>query len=141
MTLPELLAVIAIIAIGTTMAVVYLDPTPPPLDAAGERLEAVLRQAQSRAVATTTSHRVRAADSTTLVVEAGRSCPSASGWSEAPRLGGELEHGATFASAGWDVCFNARGTSDAGVTIAITHPDDGTRSLEILRGGAMRWLP
>ena len=38
----------------------------------------------------------------------------------------------------WVVCFNARGISSNNLTVTLSHPDRGSRQVEVLLGGATR---
>jgi prepilin-type N-terminal cleavage/methylation domain-containing protein len=140
MTLPEVLVVVALIAVALGIALVRFDGTAPALQTAGELTEGMLQHTRARAMAKTTPHRLRPISSTTLVVESGASC-SAGPWTLEPDLQLELPDGVTVSDTTWDVCFVSRGTSTQNLVITLNDYDGGSRQLEVLLGGAVQWLP
>jgi prepilin-type N-terminal cleavage/methylation domain-containing protein len=139
-SLVELLVAVAIAAALLGIGVLVLDNMAAPTRTGGELVEGLIRRTRAQAVLGTTVHRVRPLDADSLVVEHAPSCSSA-GWTADPRLALELPHGVALAETAWSVCFNGRGQATENVILTLNHPDHPARRLEILRGGAVRWLP
>ena len=139
-TLIEMMAVLALAAILLGIGAVYLTPMAAPLKTGTEIVEAAFRQARGRAIATTTAYRVRPTSATEIVGEFAPSC-GAGTWTDEPKIYRELPEKATFTSQVWSVCFSPRGVASSNVVVTITHPDFGSRQVEVMLGGAVRILP
>ena len=139
MTLVEMLAVLAIFGILIGMGAVYLTPMEAPLKTGSEILETAFRQARARAIATTSSYRVRPSTAGEVVGEYARSCSSVS-WNDEPKLYRDLPDSVTFPDPSWVVCFSPRGVASANVVVTLSHPDLGTRHVEVMLGGVSRVL-
>jgi hypothetical protein len=90
-------------------------------------------------MATTTVHRIRPFTEGQLVVEYAPSCLSAA-WTLDPRMDLELPAGVTLTPTDWSVCFTTRGTATNNVVVTLEHPKFESKQLEVLMGGAVRWL-
>jgi len=140
MTLVEVLVVVVLIAVALGVSFVYFNGLAAPVQTAGELVEGMLQHTRSRAMVTTTPHRLRPIDSTTLVVESGASCSSGP-WTLEPDLQLDLPDGVVVSDTTWDVCFVTRGASTTNQIITLNHPEQGSQQIEVLLGGAVEWLP
>lgn len=138
-TLPELLVVLAILALTLVASVAAFGSLLAPVRRGAELVESLLLQARARAMVTTSAQRVHPADAGTLVVEHAASCASET-WTPEPELGVDLPRGVRLAEIDWSVCFDSRGIASDNIELTVT---DGERRshLEILAGGAVRWIP
>ncbi len=139
MTLVEVLAVLAITAVFLTASAVYLRPIETPLRTGAQLVEGLMKQARAKAIASTTAHRVRPFSATTLVVESARSCSSAA-WTFDPRMEVVLPVGVNLEETAWTVCFTSRGIASENLFMTLNHEQFGTQRLELLKGGAIKWL-
>ncbi len=138
--LVELLSVLALVGVTVGMMVAYLKPIEAPLQTGGNSLVALMEQTRARSISTTRPHRVRPLDAGTAIVEVADGCSSVA-WTLDPAIDLDLPDLVTLTATDWSVCFNARGLSSENLIITLEHPDRGSRRLELLRGGVMRWLP
>jgi len=139
LTLIELTVTLAIIGLVVSIGFLYLKPMETPLQTSGQRLEGMLKQVRARAIETTTSHRVVPSGSTGIVVESAASC-KATLWTAEPRLEVNFPAQVDLVETDWSVCFDNRGIASENLVLTLQHPDHGSRQLEILRGGLLRWL-
>jgi type IV fimbrial biogenesis protein FimT len=139
MTLVEALAVLAIFGILIGISAVYLTPMEAPLKTGSEILETTFRQARASAIAKTSAYRVRPSSAGEVVGEYAASCGSAS-WIEEPKLYRDLPEEVTFPDQSWTVCFSPRGVASANVVVTLSHPELGTRQVEVMLGGVSRVL-
>ena len=65
---------------------------------------------------------------------------SAGSWTADPQLGLELPDDVTMTHTSWSICFGSRGIAAANQMLTLSHPDAGVQQLEVLMGGAVRWL-
>ncbi len=73
-TLVETMAVLAIAAILLAIGAIYLTPMAAPLDTGAEIVEFAFRQARGKAIATTSTYRVRPSSAGEIVGEFAPSC-------------------------------------------------------------------
>ena len=139
-TMIEILAVLAVLGIALGVTAMQLLPIASPIDTSTNLLEGEFRLARLNAIATMTSYRVSSATPTKLQGEKGASC-SATTWSPDSSMNVSLPTGVTMSPASWTVCFNSRGISTNNVTVAVTHPTYGSKSILVLYGGTTRVLP
>lgn len=139
MTLVETLAVLAIFGILVGMGAVYLTPMEAPLKTGSEILETTFRQARASAIATTSTYRVRPSSAGEVVGEYAPSCGSGS-WTDEPKLYRDLPEEVTFPDQSWVVCFSPRGVASTNVVVTLSHPELGTRQVEVMLGGVSRVL-
>jgi hypothetical protein len=138
-TAVELLVVVAIIGLAAGASVLYFKPLEAPVRTAGELIEGLVRQTRARAMSATTAHRLRPFSANRLVVEHARTCTSEA-WTLDPRADLPLPRDVELTPTDWSVCFNSRGVTDSNVVLTLGHPRFESRRLEILLGGAVRWL-
>jgi prepilin-type N-terminal cleavage/methylation domain-containing protein len=138
-TAVELLVVIAVLGLAAGASVLYFKPMEAPVRTAGELVEGLVKQTRARAMSTTTAHRLRPFSPERLVVERAQTC-QAEAWTLLTDQELELPRGVTLEPVDWSVCFNARGTTTENILFTLEHPQFQPRRLEILLGGAVRWL-
>jgi Tfp pilus assembly protein FimT len=134
----ELLVVVALVAVILGASWFAMRRTESPLRTGGEIVEGMLERARAGALSSLDVRRVRPFDDRSLVLESGSSCTSGT-WSLEGGSRTELPRGVHLSATGWSVCFNSRGIPSANQTIPLQHETDGTQSLEVLRGGVVRW--
>jgi len=88
---------------------------------------------------TTTPHRVRAVSREVLVVESALSCSARAGPTTPHSTEAPLQRQPD--TDGWSICFDSRGLASANMTLTLEHPRDGSRRIEVLRGGTLRRGP
>ena len=120
------------------MAGLYLKPMAAPLVTAGQNMEGLFRQTRAIAMTNTTAHRIRPKNDHELMVEHASSCAAAD-WTELRHLELELPDDVTLDATDWMVCFSSRGLASDNVVVTMHHPRNGTRTLEVLLGGMLRW--
>jgi Tfp pilus assembly protein FimT len=140
MTFIEIVVVLAILAIAVTAFAMNLQPVTSPVDTSTNLLEGVFREARLNAIATMSAERVSPASTTVLKGEKAASC-SATTWTTDQSLSTTLPTGVTMSPSSWSVCFSSRGISTNNVTVTLTHPTYGSKSVEVLYGGTSRVLP
>ena len=139
-SLIELLVVLALMSITLGIGALYLRPAAAPLESGAELVEALFKQTRAKAMSTTTVHRVRPFDADSLVVEYASACSSPT-WTVDPRMDLDLPDRVTLADTDWKACFTSRGVTTQNFVVTLQHPDIGSQRLELLLGGAVRWLP
>jgi prepilin-type N-terminal cleavage/methylation domain-containing protein len=138
-TLPELLVALVILGITLGIGALYLRPAAAPLKSGAEMVEAIFKQARTKAMATTTVHRVRPIDERSLVVEYAAAC-SSEAWTLDPRMDLALPAEVELATTEWSACFTSRGITTENFVVTLEH-GEADQSLELLLGGSVRWLP
>jgi prepilin-type N-terminal cleavage/methylation domain-containing protein len=136
-TMMEVLAVLAVMAVGLGISALYLRPVESPLSAGATLVEGVFRQARLNAIATTSAYRVSPSTSQLLIAERGDSC-AATTWTADDDTQVLLPEGVTFESDAWTVCFTSRGVSADNQTIRLQHGQYGSIGIEVLLGGTTR---
>lgn len=140
MTLVEVLATMALLGIFLGIGYLFLKPFDTPLRDGVLLTESFLRGARSNAMATTSACRVRPVDGTHLLSECAPTC-SAAAWTVDDDLKLTLPTNVTFDDTTWTVCFSGRGMSAGNVVIGLSHPERGSKRIEVLVGGLTRELP
>lgn len=138
-SLPEVLTIIALMAIALGAAFMYLTPASAPLQAGTVLVEGTFRQARLRAIATTSAYRVVPDGDDFLRTETSGNCSDTT-WTEVDGAGVELPDGVSMSDTTWIVCFTSRGISTDNLTITLSHADYGTSQVEVLIGGTTRVL-
>ncbi len=138
-SLIETLGVVAILGLLTTFTVVSLKPIEQPVAAMADVLQGTLRQARSKAMATTTAQRVRIFKRE-LVVEAASGAACKWPWVADTTMAQSVPDDIGLSPSNWIVCFDSRGVASSSVTITMTHPDYDPKQLQIMLGGSTRWL-
>ena len=140
MTLIELLATLAVLAIALGVMAMNLLPVASPVDTSTALLEGIFREARLNAIATMSSYRVTPSGTNRIVGEKGASC-SATTWTADASLATALPTGVTMSPTSWSVCFSSRGISTNNVIVTLAHTTYGSRRVEVLFGGTSRVLP
>jgi hypothetical protein len=140
MSLVELVVVSALLGIVLLIAGLYLEPFEAPVQTGGELIDALIKQTRAKSMAETTVHRIRPLDPDSLVVEHATACSSMA-WTLEPRMSLDLPRGVALSATAWSICFSTRGIASDNIVLTLSHPDFPSRQLEILKGGAVRWLP
>jgi prepilin-type N-terminal cleavage/methylation domain-containing protein len=139
-SLVEVLVVLALLGLIVAGAVVRFEAAATPVRAGALEVAGFFRQARARALATTSAYRVFADSDRLLAAEWAASCTAPS-WTSDPALALELTEGVRLGATAWTVCFSSRGTSADNVTVSVTHPEYGSRQIEVMLGGSTRILP
>jgi prepilin-type N-terminal cleavage/methylation domain-containing protein len=140
MTLVESLVVMALLGTAVAIGAAYLRPMEAPVERAADELQALLRGARARAVATTSAHRVRPETNGAILGEHAPSC-AATSWTAEPGLDLALPDLVTLTDTAWSVCFNSRGIASTALLVTLDHPDFQPRDVEVMLGGAIRRVP
>ncbi len=139
MSMIELLVVIAMLGLLVLISGVYLRPMEQPVRSAGQMLEGLLTETRAKAIATTTVHRVRPTTDDFILVESAATCSSGA-WTADDRLTLQLPRDVTLTDTTWSVCFTSRGIASQNLVMTLDHPDFDSEQLEVMVGGAVRWL-
>ena len=51
-----------------------------------------------------------------------------------------LPDGVALDDTSWSICFDTRGLASENLVLTIDHPRYEPRSIEVLKGGTVRWL-
>ena len=141
-TLIEGLVIIAILGILAGIAFLDVRPLENAARNGANELAATLRQARSRAMVTTSAHRLVLVDAVRVETQWRRTCSGSEPWVDDPRLGLELLRGATVvggAEIGQPItCFDSRGIGDASPVIVIRDTRGREATVDVLAGGAIR---
>jgi prepilin-type N-terminal cleavage/methylation domain-containing protein len=140
MSLPELLAVLALSGILFGIGSLGLLRMEAPLDTGSRLLDSALRQARAKAMSTTTAYQVTPVDGSNLVASYANLCTDTV-WTLDPRLDVELPDGVTLTDTTWVACFSSRGHADSNATLTVQDSGSDTRQVEVLIGGMTRILP
>lgn len=140
MSVPELLAVLALCGILFGIASLGLLRMEPPLDTGTLLVAAALRQARVKAMAETAAYQVTPLDGSHLVAARADLCTDTI-WTLEPRMEVALPEGVTLTDTTWAVCFSNRGHADSNATLTLQYPATGSRQVEVLIGGMTRVLP
>ena len=148
-TMPELIAVIAITGVLAAIAAPSVSFGRQPLQDSTERVSSVLKLARSKAIAETSAYRVSATSSTEIEVMRSTGCNSVT-WDAAPVFTSEqmtLDDGVMFSAASqgnvvpadsWSICFNSRGLTDSTLQLTVSkaaQPD--SEVIQVFRGGSV----
>ncbi len=141
-TLIEGLVIIAVLGILAGIAFLDVRPLENTARNGANELAATLRQARSRAMATTSAYRLVLVDAERVVAQWRRSCGGSEPWSDDPRFDLALPRGATVVG-GVDVgqpitCFDSRGIGDASPLLVIRDARGREATVDVLAGGAVR---
>ncbi len=139
MSMMELLVVIALLGLMLLIGGVYLKPMEQPVRSAGQMLEGLLSETRAKAIATTTVHRVRPTSDDFILVESAATCSSGA-WTADDGLTLQLPRDVTLSDTTWSVCFTSRGIASQNLVMTLDHPDYDPEQLEVMVGGAVRWL-
>ena len=140
MSLVELLVVVALMGVMLGVGGIYFTTNEVSLQGATELVERFLRHARGKAMATTSAYRVSALDNRQLQALFSTNCSSAS-WTVDSALSFELPEKVTLTDTTWTVCFSSRGISSNNLLVGLSHPESGTRQVEVMLGGTTRIVP
>lgn len=138
-SLVEVLVVLAIVGLALSATAMNLEPMESPLQSGCSTVQAFLREARVKAIASTSAYRVSPQGSRTLTAEYAPACSETS-WTPDASMALELPDGVSMTPTTWAVCFGARGLSTDNVVITLSHAAHGTERVEILVGGMTRVL-
>ena len=136
-TVVELLVVFAVLGVSLGVGALYLKPAAAPLATSAALVEGYTRQARMRAMATTSAYRIRPVSAAVIAAESAGSCMDEI-WAASSIPDLALEEQVELTDTDWTVCFSGRGVSSNNVVITLSHPDFGTKQVEVLLGGTTR---
>jgi prepilin-type N-terminal cleavage/methylation domain-containing protein len=137
-SLVELLVVIALIGILSTVGILGLQGLNNPLNNEISRMNQYLRQVRSRAILSTSAIKLelKASSTTELLAKRARSCNAAAGiWEDVTALNITLEPGVTFGTVG-SLCFEPRGTTSGAAAIELVYREK-SRWLDVYTAGSV----
>ncbi|MGF1604359.1 MAG: GspH/FimT family pseudopilin [Thermosynechococcaceae cyanobacterium] len=150
-TMPELMAVIAITGVLAAIAAPSMSFGTEPLRDTTNRVSANLKMARSKAMAQTSAYRVRPISNGEMVIERATNCDDTN-WT---RDAGFSDEDLTFDDdivldsvtsdgnpvaniTSWTVCFDSRGMTDQTLVLTLENLEkDQTQELQIFRGGTI----
>jgi hypothetical protein len=136
----ELLVVMAAAVSVLLVAALSLRPLEAPLHSGIALLEGSVERARMQAMATTSAYRLSPAGPRRIHAEFADSCAAVT-WTSDPGLTVELPEPVRLADTAWALCFDSRGLPESSRILTLDHPGRGSRSLEVMLGGATRALP
>lgn len=132
----EMMTVLAMIIIITGIALFNFRGLRNPQNASAMEIMSFIKQARSKAVASTQAYTVSANSITKIIAKYSASCSSGNLTTD-PLMVVNLPHGASLQNTTWTVCFEARGFSRSAVNIVVTQ-DGVTKTVQVVLGGAVR---
>ena len=140
-TLVELLIVLGVVAILLGIAALDVRPLNNDARTAANEFIGVARLARSRAMGTTSAHRLVVADATTVRVEAASACADpVTVWEAQDGLSATFRRGAVFedqAPGNVLTCYDTRGIANASPTVLIRDGRNRTATVEMFAGGGI----
>lgn len=136
----ELLVVVSLFAIGMATVVTNLRVAENPLHSATNLTESYFKVARAKAISTTSAYLIEQISATELQVRVGTNCDDAPVGAVDTELALELPTSTFIFYAGGpiSVCYSARGLADDAFTFFVQDASGGSRSVEVLLGGALR---
>ncbi len=141
-TLLEMLVLLAVLGVVLSIAFINLRPLDSPIQNSLSLTSGFLRQVRAKAMATTSSYRVRFGSSQQATVEYAVSC-GATTWTADSQVILQLPSEVQLNAPDWQtlvICFNARGLVDAGKTLTLRDNRGTSKQLELMLGGGVRSL-
>ncbi|MBN8549253.1 MAG: prepilin-type N-terminal cleavage/methylation domain-containing protein [Deltaproteobacteria bacterium] len=136
-TLIEMLAVMAIFATLSGIAIINLKEFNNPAENGAAQLLGFLKQARARALSTTSAYFVMPTTNKHIITKYGLNCSDAAPVTD-NSLKMTLPSSATLGAIDWSICFTSRGLSDSNTTIVVSDPTNGSKTIEVLLGGGIR---
>ncbi|MGB7412639.1 MAG: prepilin-type N-terminal cleavage/methylation domain-containing protein, partial [Thermosynechococcaceae cyanobacterium] len=147
-SMPELMAVVAITGVLAAIAAPSISFGNEPLKDTTKRVAANIKLIRAKAMSQTSAYRIRAISDDQLIIERANSCdaPDAE-WTRDPGFAEEdlrLDEEVSILSAkedsveqsNWDICFNSRGIADKNLTLVFAEAGETTQEqIEIFQGG------
>jgi hypothetical protein len=140
MSITELMVAMCITAIVVTSAALYLRPLEAPLHSGIALLEGCIQRSRTEAMATTSAYRISPRGPGRIEAEFADTC-GATTWTEDEDISIDFPGGVRLSDTTWSLCFDPRGLPGSNLTITLNHPQYGSRSVEVMLGGATRTLP
>ncbi len=137
-TVIEILVVLVLIGVLSGIALMNLKALSSPAENGAAQLLGFLKQARARAISSTSAYIIVPTSTSSVITRAGMNCSDAAPVPDTS-LTLALPTGASLASIGWAVCFTARGLSDSNTEVTINDNQSGSRTVEILLGGGVRF--
>lgn len=136
-TIIELVVVLSMFSIILGMAIVNLSELVNPVENGAASIMAFMKEARARALSTTSAYTVYPTSTRRVITEYGDTCSDASPVADGS-LVIDLPSNVFLSDTTWSVCFDSRGFPDANVTVPVVDIYEGTRTVEIFLGGAVR---
>lgn len=132
----------AIFGILVTVAALNFRPLGNDAHNAAAHLSSGIKQARSRAMATTSAYRVVYAGPNDLRVEYANSCAAATGWTTETRYSLTFEPNVVVQPVGAIVgntlvCYNSRGLANSNIVFEVSDDRGRSRRVEVYLGGAV----
>jgi prepilin-type N-terminal cleavage/methylation domain-containing protein len=136
-TVFELITVMAIATILSSVAIMNLRDFDDPLVNGSAQFVSFLKQTRAEALRSTSAYIIRPSSANSLVTERGVTCLDEDAVDD-PRVRLTLSPGATFSDVEWEFCFNSRGMPDSNIEIQLQDAGGAVRTVEVLLGGSVR---
>ena len=140
-TLIELVIVLAVIAVLASIAALDVRPLQHDARTAANEFAGVMRLARSRAMRTTSAHRIVVTDGASVRVEAAEVCSDPNyDWTVETDLGAEFRYGAELVGREADevlACYDARGIATASPIVTFRDRRYREATVEVFAGGGL----
>lgn len=137
-TLLELLVVMMLGAIMTSIAINNLDALSNPAQGAAAQLTGFLKEVRAKAISQTVAYKVTASSNRRIVTRFASTC-SATTTTNDPSLTLNLPNSAALTATDWEICFTSRGLATVNTTITL-QDQYVTKRVEVLLGGGVRTI-
>jgi len=137
-TLLELLVVLMLTAVLSSIAVSNMSALANPAQGAAAQLAGFLKEVRARAISQTVAYKVSATSNRTIITQFAVNCSSATNTLD-PSLQLTLPTSSALTTTNWQICFTSRGLASNNITIAL-QDQFVTRQVEVLLGGGVRLL-
>lgn len=138
-TILELMTVVSLAAILSTIVISNVKALNTPASTAAAAFVGFCKEARAKAMASTYAYTVKPASSTSIVTTYAKSC-TATPQTNDPALTLPLKQGARLSSTSWSFCYSTRGLVDSSLDIAIGDTN-GTKTVQVGLGGGVRIKP
>jgi Tfp pilus assembly protein FimT len=135
-TMFELIALLALFAVVSAIAVYGVESMRNPLNNAALSMEQLLRTARSRAISTTQAVEVKPLSPTLIGTSTSDSCSGT--MTNSPDLKLRLPTGAGLTDTTWTICFDQRGLADSNTSFQLADHHGIARTVRVALGGGVR---
>ncbi len=137
LTLLELLVTLSLVLILGGIAIPQMMQFNSASQNAAALIASFSKQVRAKAIASTSAYRMKPSGSGTLITEYAINCNSST-WTADIKNRLYLPNNSSLVGTNWDICFNSRGLPDGNLEITVREQTGGTKTVEIMLGGATR---
>ena len=138
-TIFELLAVMSVTALLSTIVVSNLKVLNTPASTGAAALVGFCKEARAKAMASTLAYTVKPASSTSIITTYAKTCATTPQTNDTA-LKLTLPRGARLSITNWSFCYSTRGLADSSLDI-VMGDTGGTKTVQVGLGGGVRIKP